>query len=96
MRERAEHEPEKHSKNAVDIALGTAAVSYVRKRLAIEFDGKPVIEDGSVVDFVRECWTEFWGFVGRPATVHLRVGFPEVVDDSALSFLVQGVELGAG
>lgn len=96
MRERAEHEPEKQPKTAVDIALGAAAVSYVRKRLAIEFDGKPVIEDGSVVDFVRECWAEFWGFVGRPATVRLRVGFPEVVNDSALSFLVQGVELGTG
>ncbi len=75
-------------------ALNHAGVEYVKKSVALTFDGAPVVEcNESLIAFIKEHWEEFWGLIGLTPSVHLRVSFPEFVNEEELSFVIRGVEI---
>ena len=76
-------------------ALNHAGVEHVKKSVALTFDGAPVVEcNESLIAFIKEHWEEFWGLIGLTPSVHLRVSFPEFVNEEELSFVIRGVEIG--
>lgn len=76
-------------------ALNHAGVEYVRKSVALAFDGKPVVECGVVFVFIQKRWREFWKALGRIPTCDIQVSFPKVVSDDAPGFFIRGVEIDA-